>query len=222
MQLLMYKYTNFILIILFLIFGGNTFAQKKATLINTSLTKPEKAVAYVGVENVITLFGDVPGKYIRMERTGGPLNLRPGVKLRTVLKYTETGFDTIRVFDDDKLLIEKVYEIKNLGIYAIGLKGTRDSVLTKDDILKATSLELYMPNDFYRPKQKITSYTITLFSPTGKVLQKIKVDGISYTEFLKPHMDKIQPGVTVQFSDVKAVMGGNSIKSFDPFKIKIK
>lgn len=218
----MYKYANFVLIIPFILFGGNTFAQKKATLINTSLTKPEKAVVYVDVENVITLFGDVPGKYIRMERTGGPLNLRPGVKLRAVLKYAETGFDTIRVFDEDKLLIEKVYEIKKLGTYAIGLKGTRDSVLTKDEILKAAGLELYMPNDFYKPKQKITSYTITLFSPSGKVIQKIKVDGISYTEFLKPHQDKIHLGATVQFSDVKAVMGENNIKSFAPFKIKIK
>lgn len=222
MQLLLNKIVFFCWILPLFIFGGNTLGQKNAALINSSLTKPEKAIVYVGVENVITLFGNVPGKYIRMERTGGPLNIRPGVKLRAILKYTETGLDTIRVFDDNKLLLEKVYEIKKLGPYAIGLKGTRDSILTKDQLLKSAGLELYMPNDFYRPKQKISSYTITLFSPSGKAIQKIKVDDIYYADALQPHLDKIQPGAIILFSDLKAVISENNIKNFDPFKIKIK
>lgn len=221
-QLLMIKRKFFVGVILLLILGGNAVAQKKATLINTSLTKPEKAIVYIGVENVITLFGDIPGRYIRMERTEGPLNLRPGTKLRAVLKYAEAGFDTIRVFDDDKLLIEKVYEIKKLGSFAVRVKETRDSLLTKDELLKAAGLELYMPNDFYKPKQKISSYTITISSSGGKVLQKIKVEGKSYTESLKLHLDKIQPGVTILFTDVKAFFGENNVKSFDPLKIRIK
>jgi hypothetical protein len=218
----MRKLTNFFFVILFLISGGNLFGQKKATLINTSLTQPDKAIVYMGVENHITLFGEIPGKYIRMERTAGPLNLRPGVKLKTVLKYNETGFDTLRVFDDDKLIVEKVYEIKKLGTFAIGIKGTRDSILSKEEFLKAAQLELYMPDGFYRPKQSISSYTITISTSNGKVLQKIKVEGISYAEALKLHLDKIQPGVTILFSDVKAILEENSIRLFDPLKIRIK
>jgi len=218
----MKKQIHFFLIISLFIIGGNAFAQKKPTLINTSLTKPEMAIMYVGVENVIMVYGNIPGKYIRMERSGGPLNLRPGVKLRTVLKYTETGFDTIRVFDDDKLLIEKIYEIKKLGTFAIGINGTRDSVLSKEEFLNASGLELFMLNDYYKPKQKISSYLITISSSERKVIQKIKVDGKIYSEALKLHLDKIQPGVSILFSDIKAVMGDNNIRSFDSFKIRIK
>jgi hypothetical protein len=218
----MHKLTHFFLVTLFLFSGGNLYGQKKATLINTSLTHPDKAIVYMGVENNITLFGEIPGKYIRMERTAGPLNLRPGVKLRTVLKYNETGFDTLRVFDDDKLIIEKVYEIKKLGAFAIGIKGTRDSILSKEEFLKAAQLELYMPDGFYRPKQSISSYTITISTSNGKALQIIKVEGISYAEALKLHLDKIQPGVTILFSDVKAILEENSIRLFDPLKIRIK
>ncbi|MBK7966955.1 MAG: hypothetical protein IPK10_17930 [Bacteroidetes bacterium] len=212
----------FVWIIPFLLFVSNADGQKKPTLLNSSLTKPEKAVVYIGVDNVISLYGDVPGKYIRMERSGGPLNIRPGMKLRTVLKYTETGFDTIRVFDNDKLIIEKIYEIKRLGAFGIGVKEMRDSLLTKEEFLKAESLELYMPNGFYRPKQKISSYNITLLSSMGKVIQKIKVDGINYSEVLKIHLDKIQPGISIQFSDVKANVGENKMLNFDPINIKIK
>jgi hypothetical protein len=123
----MKKHINFFLIISLFTLGGHAFAQKKPTLINTSLTKPEMAIMYVSVENVIMVYGNIPGKYIRMERSGGPLEVRPGMAMRALLKYTEIGFDTLRVFDNDKLIIEKVYEIKKLSTYAIGIKGTRDS-----------------------------------------------------------------------------------------------
>lgn len=218
----MKKYKNYFLIISILLYGGHAFAQKKPTLINTSLTKPEMAIMYVGVENVIMVYGNIPGKYIRMERSGGPLEVRPGMAMRALLKYTEVGFDTLRVFDNDKLIIEKVYEIKKLSSYAIGLKGTRDSVLTKEEFLKAKSLELYMPGGYYKPKQKISSYTITILSESGKALQKVNVEGTNFYTPLELHLDKIKAGTSIFFSDIKALLGGNSIKKFDPFKIKIK
>ncbi|MBK9636976.1 MAG: hypothetical protein IPO63_03855 [Bacteroidetes bacterium] len=180
------------------------------------------AIMYVGVENVIMVYGNIPGKYIRMERSGGPLEVRPGMAMRALLKYTEIGFDTLRVFDNDKLIIEKIYEIKKVGSYAIGIKGTRDTVLTKEEFLKAKSLELFMPGGFYKPKQKISSFTISILTETGKVLQKINVEGISFSVPLELHLDKIKAGTSLLFSDIKAILGDNSIKKFDPIKIKIK
>ena len=109
-----------------------------------------------------------------------------------------------------------------MGSFAIGIKGTRDSIHTKEAFLKAAGLELYMPNDYYRPKQKISTYTIIISSSGGKIIQKVKVDGPSYSEALKIHLDNIQSGVTILFSDVKAILGENNIKSFDPIKIQIK
>ncbi|MBK7683143.1 MAG: hypothetical protein IPJ26_12075 [Bacteroidetes bacterium] len=218
----MKKHISYFLITFFFILGGNAFAQKKPTLINTSLTKPEMAIMYVGVENVIMVYGEIPGKYIRMERSGGPLEVRPGMAMRALLKYTEIGFDTLRVFDNDKLIIEKVYEIKKLSSYAIGIKGTRDSVLTKEEFLKAKSLELFMPGGYYKPKQKISTYTLTILSESGKVIQKVTVEGINFNAALELHLDKIQPRSSILFSDIKAILGDNNIKKFDPFKIRIK
>ena len=218
----MKKHIKYFLIITLLTFGGNAFAQKKPTLINTSLTKPEMAIMYVGVENVIMVYGEIPGKYIRMERSGGSLEVRPGMAMRALLKYTEVGFDTLRVFDNDKLLIEKVYEIKNLGTYAIGIKGTRDSILTKEEFLKAKNLELFMPGGYYKPKQKISSYTITISNESGKVMQKVNVEGTIFSAPLELHLDKIKAGTSLLFSDIKAILADNSIKKFNSFKIKIK
>ena len=218
----MKKHINFFLIISLFTLGGHAFAQKKPTLINTSLTKPEMAIMYVSVENVIMVYGNIPGKYIRMERSGGPLEVRPGMAMRALLKYTEVGFDTLRVFDNDKLIIEKVYEIKKLSTYAIGIKGTRDSILTKEEFLKAKSLEVFMPGGYYKPKQKISSYTITISNESGKALQKVNVEGINFSEALELHFDKIKAGTSILFSDIKAILGDNSIRKFDSFKIRIK
>lgn len=213
---------KYIFTLLLLLLYHVAFAQKKPTLINTSLTKPEMAIMYVGVENVIMVYGEIPGKYIRMERSGGPLEVRSGMAMRALLKYTEVGFDTLRVFDNDKLIIEKVYEIKTLGSYAIGIKGTRDSVLTKEEFLKAKSLELYMPGGYYKPKQKIASYTIFISNESGKVLQKVNVEGTNFSVSLELHLDKIKAGTSLLFSDIKAILADNSIKKFNSFKIKIK
>ena len=197
-------------------------AQKKPTLINTSLTKPEMAIMYVGVENAIMVYGEIPGKYIRMERSGGPLEVRPGMAMRALLKYTEVGFDTLRVFDNDKLIIEKVYEIKNLGTYAIGLKGTRDSVLTKEEFLKSKSLELYMPGGYYKPKQKISSYTVFIYSATKKLLKKINVLGNEFINLMKDDNEIILPGCIIEFNNFNITSQNETIHTLKGLKIVIK
>jgi hypothetical protein len=213
---------KYIFTLLLLLLYHVAFAQKKPTLINTSLTKPEMAIMYAGVENVIMVYGEIIGKYIRMERSGGSLEVRPGMAMRALLKYTEVGFDTLRVFDNDKLIIEKVYEIKTLGSYAIGIKGTRDSVLTKEEFLKAKSLELFMPGGYYKPKQKIYSYTIFIYSPNKKLLKKINVLGNEFINSMKDDNEIILPGCIIEFNNFNITSQSETVHTLKGLKIVIK
>jgi hypothetical protein len=213
---------KYIFTLLLLLLYPVAFAQKKPTLINTSLTKPEMAIMYAGVENVIMVYGEIIGKYIRMERSGGSLEVRPGMAMRALLKYTEVGFDTLRVFDNDKLVIEKVYEIKTLGSYAIGIKGTRDSVLTKEEFLKAKSLELFMPGGYYKPKQKIYSYTIFIYSPNKKLLKKINVLGNEFINSMKDDNEIILPGCIIEFNNFNITSQSETVHTLKGLKIVIK
>jgi hypothetical protein len=213
---------KYIFTLLLLLLYHVAFAQKKPTLINTSLTKPEMAIMYAGVENVIMVYGEIIGKYIRMERSGGSLEVRPGMAMRALLKYTEVGFDTLRVFDNDKLVIEKVYEIKTLGSYAIGIKGTRDSVLTKEEFLKAKSLELFMPGGYYKPKQKIYSYTIFIYSPNKKLLKKINVLGNEFINSMKDDNEIILPGCIIEFNNFNITSQSETVHTLKGLKIVIK
>lgn len=197
-------------------------AQKKPTLINKSLTKPELGIVYIGVDNVISLYGEIPGKYIRMERSGGPLQLRPGTALQTVLKYTQKGTDTLRVYDNEKLIIEKVYEIRNLGSYSIGIKGTRDSVLTKEEFIKAQSLELYMPDGYYKPKQKFSSYTVFIYSANKKLLKKTNVLGNEFINSMKDVHEIIVPGCIIEFNNFNFTSQNETFHTLKGLKIVIK
>jgi hypothetical protein len=213
---------KYIFTLLLLLLYHVAFAQKKPTLINTSLTKPEMAIMYAGVENVIMVYGEIIGKYIRMERSGGSLEVRPGMAMRALLKYTEVGFDTLRVYDNDQLIIEKAYEIKKLSSYAIGLKGTRDSVLTKEEFLKSKSLELYMPGGYYKPKQKISSYTVFIYSATKKLLKKINVLGNDFVNSMEDDNKIILPGCVIEFNNFNFTSQNETVHTLKALKIVIK
>jgi len=195
-------------------------AQKAATIINASLTKPEKAIMYIGVNNVIRLYGEIPGKYIRLERSGGPLELKAGTGIQTTLKYTSEGHDTLRIYDNEKLIIEKVYEVRALGKYEIGIKSIRDSVVTLTELLKAKELEVYMPGEYYRPKAKVTSFIIRLENLKNKKQEKIQVIGNNFTKSIEAIKQNLVAGSFLVFEKIKISDEKINLSS-DVIKIKI-
>ena len=134
-------------ILLFLMISCSVNAQKSPALVNMSLTKPEKAILYTGVDNVLMLKGEVPGKYLQIERSNGPVEWKGGTQLRAVVRYETPGTDTFRVYAGEKVIIEKIFEIKPLGILKAGLKGTRDTLLSATELAAITGLELTMGDD---------------------------------------------------------------------------
>jgi hypothetical protein len=208
--------------VLLLFIAGSLKAQKTPSIFNMSLTKPEKALLYIGVDNILTVRGPIPGKNIQLERSGGPLQMRAGTSLKTILKYTLEGTDTIRVYSDNKLVIEKVYQIVPLGHFAPALKGRTDSLLTKEDITKSGQLEVIMPDAFYKPSGKILSYTVNVYSPVKKIIGKFKIEGPLFSEELNLKISTLLPGSMLLFENIKAASRDGAIPLTGQFKVTIK
>ncbi|MBL7922595.1 MAG: hypothetical protein JNL88_00200 [Bacteroidia bacterium] len=209
-------------VLLLLLLAGPTVAQKKAVLINASLSQPEKPIAYTGVDNVIMLRGDLKGSYIRLERSGGDIEMRAGMAVKTVLRYDQEGLDTLRVYSDGQLVIEKVYTIKKPGPYAAAPADCSDPLLTREALLKAGKLELTMPGTWYKARGKVLSYTVSVQDAEGRSQGKYKMESAPFSEALKTVLGRLSSGSQLHISSIKGLSSEGTVLSLPDLKISIK
>jgi hypothetical protein len=207
--------------ILFLLISCSVNAQKSPALVNMSLTKPEKAILYTGVDNVLMLKGEVPGKYLQIERSNGPVEWKGGTQLRAIVRYEQPCTDTFRVYAGEKLVIEKVFEVKPLGTLKAGLKGTRDTLLSATELATITGLELTMPETYYRPRNKILGYTISIFRD-GKKLRVFKMENIAFTEEVKKYFQSLLPASRILFEYIQVADNNGAPQVLKAFEVRVK
>ena len=208
-----------IVILLFSVFPAG--AQKKPAIVNLSLTKPEKAILYIGVDNILSVRGEMPGKYFHLERSNGPLELKAGTQLRAVLRYEAAGRDTFRLFAGDHLIAEKVYEIIPTGNYGAMLALTNDSVVTKSALIKAKKVVATMPGTYYRPGEKVVTYTITALQ-NGKKIKQWKIEGASFNETFAAAVADLPAGTVLLFDAIKISHKTKGLLPVPPFRITLQ
>ncbi len=205
-------------IFLSLILFSNTLAQVKPDLLNASLTEPRRKVGYAGVKNIFTLQGDLPGKQIRIERSGGPLEIKAGTSVRAVARFEKPGRDTLRLFVDEKLILEKPIEILELRTYKAVIRGSEGTSITPEKLLAGGRLIPVMPGTWYKPSGRIESYRVTLFV-SAKSIKSFRVEGAA----LPPELDaQALKGVTrIRFDQMRMRKEDGSTADLDPLEYSI-
>jgi len=192
------------------------------SLLNTSLHQPSLPVAYTSVDNIMTIRGDLKGGSLRIERSGGPVSMRPGTSIMFKLRYTSTGKDTFRIFSDDRLLLEKIYEIRTAGSYTVGLTGTEDSLLTAESVKKAGRLSVKMPGTLFRPTEKVVGFSVDLCTPERKILRKFTMTGSSFSaEFLQA-LSESPPGTMLVFHTISTNLSAGKNRHIKEFNVVLK
>ena len=177
-------------------------AQKDSiVLLNVSLIHPEKPLMYTRVNNVLLLKGQLPGDNIRIERSAGPITLRPGTSLSAVLQYDSKGTDTIRVFADELLVLEKTYTVETSGPLSVRLSKQNKDTLTAEELCNAGGLEWTMPGTDYRPASKITGARITVQLPHGKRGSVFRLEGNRFSPEIINHFKTLNSGSTILFDE---------------------
>ena len=164
--------------LLFSFLGLSTIilAQVTPDLLNSSLTEPKRKVAYAGVNNIFTIHGELPGKQIRIERSGGPIEIKAGTSLRAFVRFEKPGKDTLRLFVDEKLIVEKPIEILELRTYKAVIRSIEGTSIDAEKLLAGGRLIPVMPGTWYKPSGRIESYRVSLFS-TSRNERSFRVDG---------------------------------------------
>lgn len=196
-------------------------AQRPPALVNLRLTRPEKPIMYTGVDNLLALRGELPGKYFRLERSGGPVELKAGTTLTAVLRYTETGTDTFRLYSGEQLLLEKTYEIKSPGTYAARLSRMRDTALGRADLAAAGGLELIMPETYYKPAEPIVSYKLTAVV-NGRKVKTWTCEGMKFPDDFLPFVQQQAAGAQFHFEEITFRHKIQGLKKTAPVYILLK
>lgn len=196
-------------------------AQRPPALVNLRLTRPEKPIMYTGVDNLLALRGELPGKYFRLERSGGPLELKAGTTLTAVLRYTETGTDTFRLYNGEQLILEKIYEIKSTGTYTARLNRMRDTALGRTDLATSGGLELIMPETYYKPAEPIVSYQLTAIV-NGRKVKTWKCEGMKFPDDFLPFLQKQPAGAQFHFEEITFRHKTQGLKKTAPVYILLK
>ncbi len=197
-------------------------AQAPLRLLNVSLTNPDEAILYTGVSNLLVLKGEQTGNYLRMERSGGPIEMRAGTAISTRLKYDAEGIDTLRVFNEDKLILEKIYTVKKTGVACACLKNNRDTLVSVEDMMNANTLEVYFAGSSYKPMPVNRGYTATLFSKNGKKLKTIRMEKNTFSDELKLLLKTAEAGTRVVFQNINTLHLPEAQRNISPFSLTIR
>lgn len=175
---------------------------QRLQLLNTSLTRPDSAVAFTGSEQQFILKGEIAGRELRIERSAGPVNIRPGTSVRFSLRYDSTGTDTFRIALDGKTVLEKIYRIQIADCpLSFGVEGQRGDSIGIAALLQQTGPGLISPGCLYRPKGILSGYTLSIASPRGSS-GRYTVKGDTWPVELKNNTTWKSPGSTLIFSNI--------------------
>lgn len=197
-------------------------SQPVVTLLNTSLTQPSMAVAYTGVDNIMTIKGDLNGGELRIERSGGPVSMRPGTNIVFKLRYDAPGRDTIRLYSDNRLLVERIYEIQPAAYYSVGLAGTEDTLLSAESVKKAGRLTVKMPGTYFRPAEKVTGFSVDICTSERKILRKFTITGASFSPELLQDVSERPPGTMLIFHTINTNLATGKYPKKNEFTVLLK
>ncbi|MBK7888836.1 MAG: hypothetical protein IPJ86_16570 [Bacteroidetes bacterium] len=215
--------STFLLTTVLVLFGLNNLnAQSVPVLINANLTSPDSAVMYTAITNTLVLKGISESDNIRLERTGGPIEMRAGTAIRARLVYREKGSDTIRVYNDQKMILEKIYDVRPLGKPVAALKNFRDSMASVAVILAANELEVYFTGSMYKPIPANRGFTVEIYNKDRKKIKSLRMEKNTFSEELKEQLKKAESGYTVVFRNINGLFPKEEQIVVEPLTIYVK
>jgi hypothetical protein len=169
---------------------------------NISLTNPSLNILYVGVDNIIDVKGlDTNNTYTIVSATGKVANWANNYVVRHTLATT----DTLRLYQSNKLVVEKTFDIHKIGNAITRLGNVTDTSTTVQRILSNTKIYILLPNCFYKHFFSIRSFDIILVQKKGAQLFEEEIQGDQLTVKAINSISKLKSGDKIILTKIVAV-----------------
>lgn len=139
-----------------------------------------------------------------------------------VVRHTFATTDTLRLYQNAKLLIEKIYEIKKIGNPVAQLGDITNTSTTIQEILSNTKVEILIRDCYYRHNLTVRNFNIQLENKRGEQLYKEEVNGNQLTDKAIKFILKLKSGDKVNLSGLTATCPNCALRRLDNIVITIK
>lgn len=204
-------------------FPLTTFAQ--VDIMNTALTDPQRTVLYTGVENTIEVSGlhkdttltltSATGEVIKSKWNNNPNKF-----------FVKTGYkdtDTLRLYQADRLVLTRVYEVKKIGSPKPQLGDIADTTATIQHILANPTLNVVIPDCYYDHRFRVFYFKVTFMNATGNILKTFdRTDGNQLTKAQAGIISSLKTGDKIVFSEITATCPDCANRRLNPLSITIK
>lgn len=173
-------------------------------IVNLSLKHADSALLYVGVSNLIEISGLNNYMNLELRSNSCKVGKRENDKFEIIV-LDKQQFDTLLVFQNNKLLFTKNFKIEKIPEFKPQLGFIKDYSATISQILMNSKLYLVLPNCDYQHSMRITSFEFSVLNP-----QNILISNFGYTygnELTFLQLDlirKLKNGSKLVFENIKA------------------
>lgn len=210
--------------ILYLLFIPLTILAQ-ADIKNTSLTNPNLALLYMGIENRITVSGLENDTTLKLTSAAGQVvefkwNNDPRLFF-VKINYADT--DTLKLYQDDELLLTRVYQVKEIGYPIPQLGDIADSIAIIQQILENPTLNVVIPDCYFDHRFRVFCFKVTFLKAKGDTLKTFdRTNGNQLTNAQTKIIGDLKPGNKIAFTEITATCPDCALRRLNPLTITIK
>jgi hypothetical protein len=136
-----------------------SFSQIKIS--NLSLTDTSLPIAYIGVDNILSISGLGKGEKISLSSMYTSSRLtNNGVNKFIYSPSLKENNDTVYIWKDDIIIGNQHFKIKKLNEPQVSLGNLRDNFITISKILENPNLNIFIPDNYFKYKMHIISFEL--------------------------------------------------------------
>lgn len=148
------------------LFCTSVSLHAQISISNERLTKPDEKIAYSCYEHKMKITG-------LSEQDTNLVVFSFGDSLRVsehtfIYRPRKIGFDTIVILNNGKEIHREIYRVKNSPPPTIYLGDIRDSIVTKEELLKNPGLVYAYETEFLIPRNNVISFVVSFIKKNGK------------------------------------------------------
>jgi GldM C-terminal domain len=181
-------------------------AHAQVQLVNASLTKPDSAILFLGVENKLLLSGIKWNSSINCTSSKCAIDTYTG---HIIAKPDLTGLDTLRIFDAKSKVFEKVFRIDTLPNPTMLIAGSADTFLYKEAFAGVPNIAIVYTNCLFKSKARVTEFEMTIVKK-DKSIYRIYTRGYLFCEEALSKMQLLKRGDKIFFDSITFASGQGS------------
>ena len=187
---------------------------------NASLLDPGIPILYLGISNRIVVEN---GKELRLSAgADARITTNDYEKNTFFIEEKKTGFDTIRLTRNRRLIYYKIFEIKVLTQPEARIGCCGDTVMSVARILADPRLTIFHPGcNFFKTSFRVVHFTMHSYDNDRNPIE-ISFSGNAFGDAVKEHIKSRQSGQKIVFDNIIVTCNSCKLGKLKPLIIYIK